>query len=367
MSNEMAELLDIHGIIQSLQSSLSPTSAIHSRHKREAVNHITAVIQEIQKSLENIETSLLEHDEITQLTLNDTNSSSKIGAKCFIELNGQVNCSDIIYEDEKSWRKSRNQIDLLIKVLKNKINDLKDIKKHLKENKPFHMKDIDDDGISVEDDDISEMENQKMDKKEFEEIGEIETNRSRSEDSVNDPYAFVITEKMDILPIIKRISSHQFTSPVTTPTTTFSNITTPRKPILNRSKFNRTQAHRGSSTTTNRHESLLIDHNHHRINFEENSNLDSISSKARNHSNKRVTKLPLQKHTTSTPVIKLTSSQHFEQSTTDEIPSVTASNHSSEDDDILITESYQTQDSTTTTRSSNEIDRKKSSNLNNIF
>lgn len=78
----------------------------------------------------------------------------KFGAKCFIENNGKVNCSDIIYEDEKSWKLSRVQIDLLIKVLKNKISDLKDIKKHLKEHKPVHMKDYDE-IPSVEDDDVT--------------------------------------------------------------------------------------------------------------------------------------------------------------------------------------------------------------------
>lgn len=78
----------------------------------------------------------------------------KFGAKCFIENSGKVNCSDIIYEDEKSWRLSRVQIDLLIKVLKHKISDLKDIKKHLKEHKPVHMKDYDE-IPSAEDDDYT--------------------------------------------------------------------------------------------------------------------------------------------------------------------------------------------------------------------
>lgn len=78
----------------------------------------------------------------------------KFGAKCFIENSGKVNCSDIIYEDEKSWKLSRVQIDLLIKVLKNKISDLKDIKKHLKEHKPAHMKDYDE-IPSIEDDEYT--------------------------------------------------------------------------------------------------------------------------------------------------------------------------------------------------------------------
>lgn len=49
---------------------------------------------------------------------------------------------------------SRVQIDLLIKVLKNKISDLKDIKKHLKEHRPAHMKDYDE-IPSVEDDEYT--------------------------------------------------------------------------------------------------------------------------------------------------------------------------------------------------------------------
>lgn len=68
-------------------------------------------------------------------------SNENSGAKCFIETNGRVNCSTAIYEDEKSWKKSRSQVDLLIQALKNKIVELKDIRRHLKENKPKNMTD----------------------------------------------------------------------------------------------------------------------------------------------------------------------------------------------------------------------------------
>lgn len=70
-------------------------------------------------------------------------SSERHGAKCFIESNGKVNCSNIIYEDEKSWKKSRHQVDVLIQVLKNKIIELKGIRRHLKENKPKNITDDD--------------------------------------------------------------------------------------------------------------------------------------------------------------------------------------------------------------------------------
>lgn len=76
------------------------------------------------------------------------NVTEKIGAKCFVEASGKVNCSHIIYEDERSWRKSRNQIDLLIHVLKGKIAELKGIKKHLKHNKPTGVNDEEEDDSS---------------------------------------------------------------------------------------------------------------------------------------------------------------------------------------------------------------------------
>lgn len=95
-------------------------------------------------------------EELERASMDDidaVNSTEKIGAKCFVESSGKVNCSDIIYEDERTWRKSRNQIDLLIQVLKSKISDLKGIKKHLKHNKPSGMDEDDssEESSSVED------------------------------------------------------------------------------------------------------------------------------------------------------------------------------------------------------------------------
>lgn len=120
----MKELLRISEIMDDLN-----IDSEHSRHKR-SVDHVSSVIHEIQESLDALEQNF----NTTSL------SDEKIGSKCFVEDGGKVNCSSIIYEDEKSWKKSRIQIDLLIKVLKKKITDLKDIKKHLKEHRPLHIK-----------------------------------------------------------------------------------------------------------------------------------------------------------------------------------------------------------------------------------
>lgn len=50
---------------------------------------------------------------------------------------GQVNCSTSIYHDRKTWRKSRNNIDAQIQELRQKLEDLKEIRKHLKMKRPI--------------------------------------------------------------------------------------------------------------------------------------------------------------------------------------------------------------------------------------
>lgn len=64
-------------------------------------------------------------------------------SKCLVEYSGRVNCSSSVYEDERSWKKSRHHVDLLIQTLKQKITVLKDIRRHLKENKPKNILDSD--------------------------------------------------------------------------------------------------------------------------------------------------------------------------------------------------------------------------------
>lgn len=119
-----------------LHKQLSSLSGEHQRQKRETADQVSEVINEIQRNLETLEENFHKERNLTK----DSNSP----AKCFVGTDGKVNCTDIIYEDEKSWKRSRHQIDLLIKVLKKKITDLKDIKKHLKEHKPVNVKDDDD-------------------------------------------------------------------------------------------------------------------------------------------------------------------------------------------------------------------------------
>lgn len=47
-----------------------------------------------------------------------------------------VNCSTDVYQDKKAWRQSRNKIDDEIHRLRQKIEDLKEIRRHLKQKRP---------------------------------------------------------------------------------------------------------------------------------------------------------------------------------------------------------------------------------------
>lgn len=144
---EIEELLDLHRSAdlltqhghRSKRSTLSRPNTNTSR-AGSAVSSNTAsndaiagVIQQIQSTLETLEHKF----HAQELTNRGHNGKfQKGGTRCYVEEStDRVNCSDVIYDDEKTWRKSRNQIDMLIKLLKDKISTLKDMKKQLRESK----------------------------------------------------------------------------------------------------------------------------------------------------------------------------------------------------------------------------------------
>lgn len=125
---EFVDLLRMDEVVENLQNSLLNQSEQlneHSRKKRES-DYMTQTIDELNTLLGTIEQKY-------------ANSSSSGPVQCFVEPTGKVNCSTIVYENEQAWKQSRVQIDMLIKVLKTKILNLKDIKKHLKEHRPTNM------------------------------------------------------------------------------------------------------------------------------------------------------------------------------------------------------------------------------------
>lgn len=125
---EFVDLLRMDEVVENLQNTLINQSEQHenSRKKRESSDYITQTLDELNTVLGSIEKKY-------------ANISAGAPVQCFVETSGKVNCSTVVYENEAAWKQSRVQIDMLIKVLKNKITNLKDIKKHLKENRPMNM------------------------------------------------------------------------------------------------------------------------------------------------------------------------------------------------------------------------------------
>lgn len=60
-------------------------------------------------------------------------------SRCSVTALGQVNCSSVVYNDFKIWKKSRDQIEMKIKNLKAELEALKEIRKHLKEKRPAFL------------------------------------------------------------------------------------------------------------------------------------------------------------------------------------------------------------------------------------
>ncbi|XP_055544974.1 extracellular sulfatase SULF-1 homolog [Wyeomyia smithii] len=144
---EMVRMLQVVRSVVELEQAVE-SSHTSGRSKREAAggNQIESVIRELQNTLREIEGNF-ENSSILKKNNQSLDTEENGGeTKCFVTAVGKVNCSNTIYEDENSWRRSRNQVDMLIKVLKNKINDLKDIRRHLREHKPFNFRDDGEDG-----------------------------------------------------------------------------------------------------------------------------------------------------------------------------------------------------------------------------
>lgn len=63
-------------------------------------------------------------------------NSNESSLECKVEKSGRVNCSQVIYNDLKAWHTNRLSLEDQIRELRTKLEDLKEIKRHLKTTKP---------------------------------------------------------------------------------------------------------------------------------------------------------------------------------------------------------------------------------------
>lgn len=131
--SSLVELLKMTKSLEDYETQLRNEIAhgSHSIRKREIGDPIVNKIHDFQKSLDALEAEIRDKTRASNET------------KCFIEsFYDKVNCTKGLEQEVnggvggvKSRKKSKEHIDLLIRILKDKIGDLKSIKKHLRLNR----------------------------------------------------------------------------------------------------------------------------------------------------------------------------------------------------------------------------------------
>lgn len=87
-----------------------------------------------------------------QIAANDSSLAS-----CTVTTNGDVKCTNIVYNNPKVWKFSQNRVQKQISNLQSKLEKLKELQKHLETNRPnFEDDEDDDDGENGEENENEE-------------------------------------------------------------------------------------------------------------------------------------------------------------------------------------------------------------------
>uniref|UniRef100_A0A182PCU3 Extracellular sulfatase SULF-1 homolog n=1 Tax=Anopheles epiroticus TaxID=199890 RepID=A0A182PCU3_9DIPT len=180
-----------------------------ARSKRDtsSPNHLTDVIHELQHTLAEIEREYEQTATITREDrVNDTKTSetvepySVVTKRCSVIAADKINCSNVIYEDEVSWRRSRMKVDQLIRVLKDKINALKDIKRLLREHRPAGYRGEDSELEENEDDENESIGSGAVEDRSTGSSSTTSTSTATATSMVTDPLEATVTPVANTLP-----------------------------------------------------------------------------------------------------------------------------------------------------------------------
>ncbi|GJQ82813.1 Sulf1 [Trypoxylus dichotomus] len=107
------------------------------REKRESLQHMDSLMAKIENDITGFQAtnSSINEEQIVKANI-ETNAIIDFPSNCVVHANGKVNCPDQIYHDRKIWKQSRHLIDSAIQTLKGRLEQLKEIRRHLKETKP---------------------------------------------------------------------------------------------------------------------------------------------------------------------------------------------------------------------------------------
>ncbi|KAI4464430.1 n-acetylglucosamine-6-sulfatase family member [Holotrichia oblita] len=118
-------------------SQLFESSKLSRREKRESIQHMDSLMAKIENDITGFQATntSINEEQIVKANI-ETNAIIDFPPQCIVHANGKVNCSDKIYHDRKMWKQSRHQIDNAIQTLKQRLERLKEIRRHLKHTKP---------------------------------------------------------------------------------------------------------------------------------------------------------------------------------------------------------------------------------------
>ncbi|KAJ8963758.1 hypothetical protein NQ314_005400, partial [Rhamnusium bicolor] len=111
---------------------------LSKRERRDTLSHVENAMEDVQDQLHGLRVENETFtDDIDIKTNLETNTIADNTLGCIIE-KGKVNCSTVIYQDKKTWRRSRHRIENEIQELKQKLDTLKEIRRHLKHTRPLN-------------------------------------------------------------------------------------------------------------------------------------------------------------------------------------------------------------------------------------
>lgn len=143
--NTVDSILKENPSIGHLNFKNEPIDELESRNTKDKIDKLIketeAFLEAYERTKENIDHKRIkrraQHWNHNKHKKNDAIvNSNESSLECKIEKDGTVNCSQIIYNDLKAWHTNRLSLEDQIRQLRTKLEDLKEIKRHLKIAKP---------------------------------------------------------------------------------------------------------------------------------------------------------------------------------------------------------------------------------------
>uniref|UniRef100_A0A182MEV5 Extracellular sulfatase C-terminal domain-containing protein n=1 Tax=Anopheles culicifacies TaxID=139723 RepID=A0A182MEV5_9DIPT len=164
----MESLIKVAARLDNLERSLyendleDPEQEARGRTKRDTssphpladvLQRLQQTVLEIEREYEQTGNRRPEDEQQNETTSEGMEAYGGIAKRCSVIAADKINCTNVINEDELSWRRSRMKVDQMIRLLKDKINTLKDIKRMLREHRPAGYRGEDSEPEDSEDED----------------------------------------------------------------------------------------------------------------------------------------------------------------------------------------------------------------------